>query len=201
MYVGGGVAYCLLKWFKALSSAGKQSPFLFQVLFFNPKNNNTLTQYNPLTNRHTRLLGPRRSIQSIFWSSYCFCFPLWLLHSAFVSLPSLCPLEHWLKMNCWLQVAPSMLRAVSHVVTDNSQRVGDGLNCHMVIHTFSLCFHILHPRLKLLLFFHSTSFFLFPPSALLFQTSQKKQRSDGGFFSSLDLTTHGTVEQRERERV
>lgn len=145
--------------------------------------------------------GPVDQSNQYFGLPIAFVSPLWLLHSAFVSLPSLCPLEHWLKMNCWLQVAPSMLRAESHVVTDNSQRVGDGLNCHMVIHTFSLCFHILHPRLKLLLFFHSTSFFLFPPSALLFQTSQKKQRSDGGFFSSLDLTTHGTVEQRERERV
>lgn len=69
------------------------------------------------------------SLLSFFFSPFASDF------YAFVSPPSLCPLELWLKMNCWLQVAPAVLRerrALWWQIT--AKRVGDGLNCfsHMV---------------------------------------------------------------------
>lgn len=63
----------------------------------------------------------------------------------------LCPLEHRLKMNCWLQLAVAMLRengAVWWQIT--AKRVGDGLNC--VPFTWSpACFLFLSRSVSLLL--------------------------------------------------
>lgn len=126
---------------------------------------------------------------------HLFFSSLWLIHFAFVCPPSLCPLEQRLKMNCWLQDAPAMLRerrAVWWQIT-----ASDGLNCAsftwspasflFLFRSLSLYFllaaftHPLSLSQTETAFFPSSYFFVFPPSpSLLFQTWQRGVKRDGG---------------------
>lgn len=125
-------------------------------------------------------------------------------------------------MNCWLQVAPAVLRerrALWWQIT--AKRVGDGLNCfsHMVTCflsslPLSLCLSFLLPVFTSPLSQAETAFshhplwffFLFPFQSLLFQTWQRWQRKEMEaeidkeryHFPTFRVMTHGWCTARER---